>query len=195
VSSRVSVVIFAVGVLLSCSGPETWTATVYPDRQNLRDSISLGLFPSRFECAAAAIDVLARLGALVRGDYECGLRCKRNERLPALLVCDTTERPIDPTRLAPGTAALESLHDQCMDSVASLYQPEFVTIPGQLKARMGLAPAEEVRSYSAFAEAVECLRATSTDVVPLLSMGPTEFEAYFNEHSEDLGLPHRVSRR
>ena len=150
--------IVAIGLTLGCSPPESWTSSVYPSRDNLQDSVSLGSFPSQIRCAAAAIDVLDRMGALARGDYECGLRCKRNEKIPALFICEKTEKPIDPSFLLPGVPALQSLHKQCMARVASVHRHDFLTYQHKLKAMLGLGDPDERRSYAAFVAAVDCVR-------------------------------------
>lgn len=193
-TSRVALRIVGLAVTIGCSLPENWTGIVYPNRDSLQDSVSLGSFPSRLECAAAAIDVLGRMGAVARGDYECGLNCKRDESLPGFFVCKTTEKPIDLRRLSPGVRALRSLHERCMAQVASLHRPDFLTTPLQLKVRFGLGDPSEQSTYTAFAEAVDCLGATSRDPVPKLSMGPTSFAVYFDEHAKRLGLPYRLSQ-
>lgn len=183
-------------VLFGCSAPDAWTGFVYPDRENLRDSVSLGSFKSKIRCAAASIDVLDRIDALDRGDYECGLNCKRDEDLPALLVCDSTEKPLELGSALNflGFAALEVLHRDCLARIADLHRREFLTIPGKLRVRLGLADKPDRDAYVAFAEAVECLGSTSTDVVPKISMDPGEFRIIFNIHSEKLGLPFAISR-
>jgi hypothetical protein len=178
--------------ILSCSQPESWTASVYPDRDNLRDSITLGSFPSRIRCAAVAIDVLDRLGALARGDYECGLNCKAHADLPALHVCELTEKPLNPPGSGLPGSAVRSLHEQCMRQVAEHHEPSFLTTPVQVRARLGFLPSHTAARYREFADAVECLGATSDDVVPSLELGPTSFRVDYNGHAEFLGLSYRI---
>ena len=74
--------------LFGCS--EEWEGFVYPNRNNLLVDIPIGTFKSLQECRAAAQAMLERLGALERGDYECGLNCKRREG-SHLLICERTE--------------------------------------------------------------------------------------------------------
>ncbi len=76
-------------LLFGCS--EEWEGFVYPNRGNLLVDIPIGTFKSLQECRAAAQARLEQLGALERGDYECGLNCKRRED-SRLAICERTER-------------------------------------------------------------------------------------------------------
>ena len=80
------------GLLLSACGSNSWESFVYPDKNNLKQHRSLGSFPSLEACRAAARRYLADLGALERGDYECGKNCKDSLSLRGIRVCDETLR-------------------------------------------------------------------------------------------------------
>ena len=58
----------------SCSAPK-WHASVYLDRSLAPTVRDLGDFPTLEDCRRAAITYLSDLGALGRGDYECGKNC------------------------------------------------------------------------------------------------------------------------
>lgn len=83
--------VFAATVLFGC-GADVWEGFVYPNKNDLTRHRALGAFASLEECRAAARRYLADLGALERGDYECGRNCKASSSLPGIKVCDETVR-------------------------------------------------------------------------------------------------------
>lgn len=71
--------VFALGaaLLLAACGEAQWTATVYPDRENLNDFDRIGVFADLDSCRAAATEAAGLLGAagdIVPG-WECGQNC------------------------------------------------------------------------------------------------------------------------
>jgi hypothetical protein len=80
--------------LFSLSGCESnrWESLVYPNKNDLTQHRSLGSFPSLEACRAAARRYLADLGALERGDYECGKNCKDSTSFREIRICDETLR-------------------------------------------------------------------------------------------------------
>lgn len=77
---------------------------------------------------------------------------------------------------------------------ATLHQAQFLTYPFQLRSIVGMVEPPELERFRAFREALECMRATSSDVLPHARMGPTVFQVYFNEHAKNAGLPYRIER-
>lgn len=67
---------------------ETWSGWVYPDKDNLRYSKSIGEYKSLEECRDVALDMLMKYP---NGDYECGLDCEYNKDL-GVDVCKETTR-------------------------------------------------------------------------------------------------------
>lgn len=86
------------------------------------------------------------------------------------------------------------LHNRCTARVATLHQAQFLTYPFQLRSIVGMVEPPELERFRAFREALECMRATSSDVLPHARMGPTVFQVYFNEHAKNAGLPYRIER-
>ena len=70
---------------------------MYPNRSDLTRDIPLGAFSSLEECRIASRTLLANFnleldGERIEGDYECGYKCKKDEGLGGLNVCEKTER-------------------------------------------------------------------------------------------------------
>jgi hypothetical protein len=86
----VTIVFFLVAS--ACERSPDWTGHIYPDRTNLTESQLVGYFDSLESCREATTKRLASFGAMERGDYECGYRCKPFESGSDLLVCERTER-------------------------------------------------------------------------------------------------------
>ena len=90
---RTLATLWVLGLLsLSGCGSNSWESFVYPNRNDLTQHRSLGSFSSLEACRAAARRYLADLGALQRGDYECGKNCKDSSSLRGTRVCDETVR-------------------------------------------------------------------------------------------------------
>lgn len=70
--------IFALTLSLSaCSAQsEQWEGWVYPDKDNLAQSVDIGTYKSLTECRVSALELLTKLSSIDAGDYECGLNCK-----------------------------------------------------------------------------------------------------------------------
>jgi hypothetical protein len=80
-----------IAALASC-GRDSWEGFVYPDKNNLTEHRGLGIFSSLEECRAAADNYLTDLGALDRGDYECGKNCDSGSSTGGIKVCEETLR-------------------------------------------------------------------------------------------------------
>lgn len=67
-------------VLTGCGQKEDekWTAYVYPDKQNNKRSLEVGVYSNLKECKEASIVKLADLG-ISTGSYKCGLNCMYHE--------------------------------------------------------------------------------------------------------------------
>ena len=74
----------------SCS-QDKWEGYVYPDKNNLTRHIYVGEFKSLEACRDTATARLELLGALSRGDYECGKNCRTESGL-TVRVCEETLR-------------------------------------------------------------------------------------------------------
>ena len=88
-------------LLLALSGCDNarWQGWVYPAASDLTDDIPIGRFTSLDQCRASAKAVLTRTeerrdedGEPIKGDYECGFKCKPDGGLGGLNVCEKTER-------------------------------------------------------------------------------------------------------
>lgn len=96
-SIRLGVV--AASLLISACDRAEWQGWVYPNRNDLTDSIQIGTFKSLEQCGTSAKAVIIRFeerrdedGEPIRGDYECGFKCKPDGGLGGLNVCEKTER-------------------------------------------------------------------------------------------------------
>jgi len=84
-------------LLNECQRHQGWQGWVYPDRNNLAESLPLGEFASLPQCRAAARNVITRLekevhdSEPVQAAYECGFKCKPSG-MGGLNVCERTER-------------------------------------------------------------------------------------------------------
>ena len=65
-----------------------WEGNVYPDRNNLAESIFIGEFNRLELCSEKANEALIKMGRPF-GDYECGLNCKPSEH-DGVKVCEAT---------------------------------------------------------------------------------------------------------
>ena len=83
--------------LTGCGEKPEWKGWIYPDHSNLTRDIPIGAFNSLEECRNSARPLLANFnlyqdGLKVEGDYECGFKCKKDDGLGGLNVCEKTER-------------------------------------------------------------------------------------------------------
>jgi hypothetical protein len=69
-----------------------WKGWAYPNRSDLTDDIALGAFKSLEECRASALEVVRRTEGGGAGDYECGYRCKKEDGVGGMNICEKTER-------------------------------------------------------------------------------------------------------
>lgn len=53
---------------------------------------NIGVYESLENCRAAAWDMLSRISAIEKGDYECGLNCEHRSGMGDIKVCEKTER-------------------------------------------------------------------------------------------------------
>jgi len=72
--------------------PKLWQAFVYPDANALTRVVEMGSFETFEQCQQAAIEGLRTLGLAEVGDYECGYRCRRQERYGGVNVCKETRQ-------------------------------------------------------------------------------------------------------
>ncbi len=89
--------ITALAMMLTGCDQAPWKGWVYPNGADLTDDIPIGAYSSLEECRKSARNILDRLnthegGEKVQGDYECGFKCKADEGLGGLNVCEKTER-------------------------------------------------------------------------------------------------------
>lgn len=75
--------------LASCQFGDRWDAWVYPDGENLNESVTLHGFTSFKQCQAAAINEIRKLDAPDSADFECGKNCKWRETW-RINVCEVT---------------------------------------------------------------------------------------------------------
>lgn len=89
--------------LCSCSGPLPWQGWVYPDRNDLTDSIPLGAFSSLEDCRISARTAIRLLSDAeqrtlavspdyepLEQDWECGYKCRPDAG--GLNVCERTDK-------------------------------------------------------------------------------------------------------
>ncbi len=76
----------------SIPGMGQWLGHVYPDKHDLTEAIAVGRFSTLASCRDAALVRLNALGAVERGDYECGKNCQLTDPDLGLWVCDETVR-------------------------------------------------------------------------------------------------------
>jgi len=200
-------IIFATLLISGCGPTESWNGIVYPDKNDLSNSIKLGAFNHLNECGVRSLIVLDRIGALNKGDYECGKNCTPEKTTPSFLVCEeTTKANIAVASIFSNRGSFQSaLEANCISEVHKHYRSEYLTYPGMIKAwyiqkseAIGLKPSENhrkyIEGYNYFNGAVNCLTSSSDGVVPTLSMGPTEFEVYFDGLAESKKLHYRLGR-
>lgn len=77
--------------LLSGCFKEEWEGFVYPNKNNLSNYQTIGVFDSLEQCGNSALDRLQQLHAINYGTYECGLNCEFNSNL-GIKVCERTAR-------------------------------------------------------------------------------------------------------
>ena len=65
---------------------------MYPDKNDLSNSIKLGAFSNLNECGFRSLIVLDKIGAMNKGDYECGKNCTPEKTTPSFLVCEQTAK-------------------------------------------------------------------------------------------------------
>ncbi len=76
--------------LCGCFG-EKWEGFVYPDKNDLTVYKNIGVYNSLEACRSASLNKLSALGATNRGDYECGLNCKKGN-VGSVKICEQTKR-------------------------------------------------------------------------------------------------------
>ncbi len=82
--------IFVALTVTGCS-QDRWEGYVYPNQQDLTRHLYVGEFESLEACRDAATAKLDELGALSRGDYECGKNCRTEPGL-TVRICEETLR-------------------------------------------------------------------------------------------------------
>lgn len=71
---------------------EEWEGVVYPNKSNSYDYKYIGVYESLESCRAASLDMLYKLNATEKGEYECGLNCKYKDGMGSIKVCEKTEQ-------------------------------------------------------------------------------------------------------
>ena len=93
---RILAVAVASLLLVACDSTPQWTGWVYPNGSDLTRDIPIGAFNTLEECRNSARPILAnfnlyRDGEKIEGDYECGFKCKKDDGLGGLNICERTE--------------------------------------------------------------------------------------------------------
>ena len=70
------------------SSKNIYQGFIYPDRRNMIDDITIGVFHELQQCREVAIEIIARSG-WTKADYECGKNC-RGKTKP--FICEETPR-------------------------------------------------------------------------------------------------------
>lgn len=70
---------------------ESWSALIYPSKDNLKKNMHLGDFATLDECKTSAQKKLNSLNLADVGDYRCGLNCGYNNNLQ-MVVCERLEK-------------------------------------------------------------------------------------------------------
>lgn len=79
-------------LLIGSCGTDRWEAFVYPDKGNLSQHVSMGVFDTLEQCRAESRASLQSIDALYSGDYECGLNCELPNQYSTIKVCEETRR-------------------------------------------------------------------------------------------------------
>jgi hypothetical protein len=83
------VILIASFLILSGCLKEQWEGFVYPNKEDLTNHVSIGVFTSLEECRDHSLAKLEEISSIHAGDYECALNCKEGS-LPK--ICEKTER-------------------------------------------------------------------------------------------------------
>lgn len=78
-------------LLLSSCSKEKWEGFVYPNENDLSNHKNIGVYESLKSCRDAALNTLARINSIEKGDYECGLNCEYRSGMREIKVCEKTE--------------------------------------------------------------------------------------------------------
>ena len=196
-------------ILFGCNSPDKWNCVVYPNREDLTESLQIGDFNTLQECGIAAVKTLDRLHALDRGDYECGKNCRKDSTSPSFLICEETTKAKIPIELAraqyPRDNIVQALEKLFIHEIYRSYNSEYLTYPGMLKAwftRMAVSFKVPISkklilfadSQEKFVDNVSFLEMVSDSVVPTIEMSPTEFEVYFDGLAKGKGLSRKLSK-
>ena len=195
-------------ILIGCDSDDTWNCVVYPDREDLTESLKIGKFNTLEGCGIAAVKTLDRFQALDRGDYECGKNCRKDSTSPSFLVCEETTKadiPIESAHiLYPRDDIAHALEKLFISEIYQSYNSEDLTYPGMLKAWFAKTAVSLkvpissnlvlfADSQKKFANNVSFLGMVSDSVVPTMEMSPTEFEVYFDGLAKEKGLGLKLS--
>lgn len=185
---------------------DTWSGTVYPNKNDLTNYLHLGSFQTLEECGAASIIILDKLNSLKRGDYECGRNCQKYKNTDSLVCEETTKAylPLDEARRSyPNLPVKEALHNLCFYKISKIYDPSYLTLYGMVipwlvrkMSYIGIPTPEEWKTFTEgkkeFVRIVKILAATSESIYPGLDMGPWAFEARYNFLAEYRKLPYKI---
>ena len=205
---KILIAIILALMLIGCDSGDSWNCVVYPDRNDLAESLKIGEFNTLEECGIAAVKTLDRLHALERGDYECGKNCRKDSTSPSFLICEETTKadiPIELARmLSPREDIAHALENLFISEIYQSYNSEYLTYPGMLKAWVARTTvsfkvpisrnlAVFADSQKIFADNVSLLGMVSDSVVPTMEMSPIEFEVYFDGLAKEKGLGLKLS--
>lgn len=206
---KILITIILALILFGCNSDDKWNCIVYPNREDITESLQIGDFNTLQECGIAAVKTLDRLHALDRGDYECGKNCRKNSTSPSFLICEETTKANIPIELAraqyPRDNIVQALEKLFIYEIYRSYNSEYLTYPGMLKAwfaRMAVSFKVPISkklilyadSQEEFVDNVSFLGMVSDSVVPTIEMSPTEFEVYFDGFAKGKGLSLKLSK-
>jgi len=128
---RLLITIIWAPILFGCNSGDTWNCVVYPDKDDLTESLQIGDFNTLQECGIAAVKTLDKLHALERGDYECGKNCRKDSTSPSFLICEETTKANIPIELAcaqyPRNNITQALEKLFIHEIYRSYNSEYLT--------------------------------------------------------------------
>jgi len=90
-SRRWAALTIALVTVSACSPSADWRAWVYPDRNNLAVSQTIGPFQTFEACQQSAINATRLIPDPDNADYECGFKCEPHPTLGGN-VCEETRK-------------------------------------------------------------------------------------------------------
>ncbi len=86
--TKIIYLLLLIATFLACT-QDRWEGFVYPNQNNLTNHVYVGEYNNLEDCRDAALAKLEELGALNRGDYECGKNCRSEPGL-TVRICEET---------------------------------------------------------------------------------------------------------